>query len=252
MIDLQRAENSKRIFAFLTDLILMSILTAGIYLLLSWMLNVDSYSEKYDGIKEEYEQLYNVKFGLSQEEYDKLEQSEKNNYKAAVDAMNSDEEASSAIKKSYSLSIGIFLGGIIVSFVVFGFIVPLILKEGRTAGKRLFGLAVIRSGFTHASPVVIFTRNVIGTGVFEIILPIMIFLSSLMNLTGVFGIILLVIFIAAELIVFAKSSGHRLLHDVLADTVVVDWASQRVFDTPEERDRFIEEEKSRREESRLY
>jgi hypothetical protein len=68
----------------------------------------------------------------------------------------------------------------------------------------------------------------------------------------VFGIIILAVFAVAEFIVFFRSSGHKLLHDVLADTVVVDWASQRVFDTPEERDRFIEESKRLQNEHRLY
>lgn len=252
MIDLQRAENSKRIFAFLTDLILMSILTAGIFLLMSWILNIDSYSDKYEEIKAAYESEYDVRFGLTQEEYDKLTEKEKDNYRNAVSAMNGDEQANAAIRKSYLLSFAVFLGGTVISFIVFGFAVPLIMKEGRTVGKRLFGLGVIRSGYTHVSPFIVFARNVIGTGVFEIILPVMIVLSSLMGVTGVFGIIILAVFAVAEFIVFFRSSGHKLLHDVLADTVVVDWASQRVFDTPEERDRFIEESKRLQNEHKLY
>ena len=166
--------------------------------------------------------------------------------------MNGDEEANKAVKSLYLSVFGIFTSGIIASFLIFDFAVPLILKDGRSLGKRLFGIGVIRTGFTHVSPFIVFTRNVIGKGVFEFLLPIMILISSVMGLTVVFGIALLAVFLIAETVVLIKSSGGRFLHDVLADTVAVDWESQRIFVNEEERDEYIKEQERLSRENDIY
>ena len=47
MLDLQKAPFSKRLFAFLADLILSSILIAGLYFVMSAALDVDGYNAIY-------------------------------------------------------------------------------------------------------------------------------------------------------------------------------------------------------------
>lgn len=241
MIDVQRAPYSKRLFAFLADVILAGIITAGLYFLLSAAFNVDSYTNRYKEIIAGYERDYGVSFKTTAEEYAKMTEDEKENYKNAVDAANNDKDANDAIVTSYTLSFIIFASGIVLSTVILDFMIPIFTKDGRSLGKLLFGLGVMRRGCTKISTPVLFVRNVIGKGVFEAALPAVIILTVFNNVTGIFGVILLVIFLIAEIFSLIKSGGSSMLHDVLADTVVIDWASQRIFKTVAERDEFIKE-----------
>ena len=95
-------------------------------------------------------------------------------------------------------------------------------------------------------------RGVIGKGVFELVLPILIILSVLSGKTGVFGLILLGVMVIAEIVVLIRSDSNSMLHDVLADTAVVDWASQRIFENEKQRDAYIREQKEAEEQNKLY
>lgn len=252
MIDIQKASVSKRLYAFLLDMIIASILTSGLYLGLSAALRVESHSQKYKDIIAVYEQQYGVQFGKNEEEYAAMSEAEQNNYKAAVDAANSDEEANKEIKTFYVMTFTVFASGIILSMLILEFIVPMITRDGRTLGKLLFGLGVMRKSCLRIGKPVLFIRGVIGKGVFELILPVMILYSVLNGFTGVFGIILLCVFVIFELVVFIKSGGSELLHDMLSDTVVVDWGSQMIFDSAGERDEYAEKLKKQQAESDPY
>ncbi|MBO4217191.1 MAG: RDD family protein [Clostridia bacterium] len=252
MYDLQRAAFSKRLFAFLADLILAAILITGVYFVMSAALDVDGYNAKYTEILKSYENKYGVTFGVTQEQYGAMTQEEKDNYRAAVDAMNSDAEANDAIKTSYRLVFIIFSVGIILSMTLLEFVIPLLFGDGRTLGKRLFGLGVMRRSSLKISPASLLIRGVIGKAVFEMILPVLIFLSVITGVTGVFGVIMLAVYLAAEIVAYATSHTGAFLHDVLADTVVVDWDSQMIFGTAEERDAYYENKKASEEARRLY
>ncbi len=252
MNDLQRAAFSKRLFAFLADLILASILISGIYFVMSAALGVDGYNARYNEIMTSYEEEYGVKFGVTAEEYGGMTPDEKENYKAAVDAMNNDAEAKEAISTSYRLVFIIFASGIIVSMAILEFAVPLAFGDGRTLGKRLFGLGVMRRSSVKISPTVLFVRGVVGKAVFEMILPVLILLSALAGATGFFGIVLLVVFAVAEIAAYAISRTGAFLHDILADTVVIDWDSQMIFDSIAARDEYIKKKNAEHEANKLY
>lgn len=239
MPDIQKAAFSKRLFAFLADAVLISIIASALFILFSAVLKTDSYSKKYDEIVKKYESEFGVVFGLSAEEYEKLSDAEKTNYKNAVDTVNGDEEANKAVKTYYTLFLTEIAGGILIAVLLTEFVVPVILKDGRTPGKRLFGLGVMRNGCLAISTPVLFVRAVIGKGLFEIILPAVILFTALTGITGVFGIGLLIIFAVFEVFSLIKSGGSAFLHDVLTDTVVIDWASQRIFRSAAERDEYM-------------
>ena len=129
---------------------------------------------------------------------------------------------------------------------------PLLLKDGRTLGKRLFGLGVMRTNYVRITPVQLFVRGVIGKGVFELVLPILIVMSVLSGRTGMFGLILLGAMVIAEIVVLVKSDSNSMLHDVLADTAVVDWASQMIFENEKQRDEYVRRQKEEIEQNKLY
>ena len=252
MIDLQKAPFSKRLFAYLADLILASIVIVGVYFVMSAALDVDGYNAKYYEKLSEYEEKYGVSFDTTAEQYAAMTQEEKDNYKAAVDAMNGDEEANDAIKTSYRLVLIIFTSGIILSTAVLEFAIPLAFGDGRTLGKRLFGLGVMRRSGIRVSPTVLFARGIIGKAVLELILPVLILFSVLSGYTGVFGIVMLIAFCIAEIAAYAVSRTCAFLHDILADTVVIDWGSQMIFDSIEARDEYYKKKKEAEEARKLY
>ncbi len=88
---------------------------------------------------------------------------------------------------------------------------------------------------------VLFVRGVIGKAVFELLLPVVMTATALMGVTGIFGFIMLGVFAVAECVALVKTGGQCFLHDILADTYVVDWSSQPIFDTAEQRDAFLKE-----------
>ena len=150
------------------------------------------------------------------------------------------------------LSLATLAGGIFVAMLLLEFVVPLIAKDGRTPGKLLFGLGVMRSGRIRISGPVLFVRGIVGKCLFELILPIAILFSVFTGITGPFGLILLGVFAAAEVAVLIRSKGSSMLHDVLADTVVVDWQSQRIFPDAETRDAYDREAENAANENRVY
>lgn len=252
MIDLQKAPFGKRIFAFLADLIIASILVAGIYFAMSAILDIDGYTKKYDDIRVSYEEKYGVTYDVTQEQFSKMTDAEKDHYRKAVDAMNGDEEANKAITTAYTLSFVTFASGIVVSMLLLEFVVPLIFGDGRTLGKRLFGLGVMRTNFTRITPVQLFARGVIGKGVLELVLPVLLILTAMSGTTGIFGLVLLGVMIIAEIVVLIRTDSNSMLHDILADTAVVEWASQRIFENDKARDAFIREQQEESEKNKLY
>ena len=252
MLDLQKAPFSKRLFAFLADLILSSILIVGVYFVMSAALGVDGYNEIYNERLLKYEAEYGVSFGTTEEEYAAMTPEEKDNYRAAVDAMNGDKTANEAISTSYRLTFVIFTSGIIVSTAILEFAIPLAFGDGRTLGKRLFGLGVMRREGLRIRPTVLFVRGVVGKAVLELILPVLILFSAFAGYTGFFGIAMLAAFVIAEIAAYAKSRTGAFLHDVLADTVVVDWDSQMIFDSKEALDEYINRKKADEEARKLY
>ena len=252
MIDLQKAPYAKRMFAFLADFVIAAMLTVGMYLLLANVLDTDGYLNRYNEICAEYEERYGVDYSTDEEAYSKMTDEEKAHYKEAVDAMNADEEANKAITGYFTLTLVILSAGVFGSVILLEFVIPVILKDGRSLGKRLFGLGVMRTGFTRASAPIIFVRNVIGKGVMEFILPALTFISVITGVTGVFGWVLIAVFAAGEVFSLVKLGPGRFLHDVIADTVAVDWGSQMIFESEEQRDEYIDKLKQQKKEEETY
>ncbi len=250
--DLQRATVSKRVFAFLLDFILASILIAGLYVLLAAVLRPNEYQKRYTEILSSYEERYGVSFDTSQEAFDAMSEEEKENYRNAVDAMNADSEANRAITTAYRRTLIIFVTGILTSLLILEFVVPLFLGDGRTLGKRLFGVGVMRRTGIRVNATTLFVRSVIGKGVLEIIFPILILILSVSGITGFFGILLLAVLMIVQIAVYMRSGEGILLHDLLSNTVTVDWASQRIFADEAARDAYLSSGAEEEKQNRIY
>jgi uncharacterized RDD family membrane protein YckC len=135
--------------------------------------------------------------------------------------------------------------------VLLEFVVPLLLKNGQTLGKKIFGAALMRTDGVKVSPVQMFIRTVLGKFTIEIMIPVYVLVMIYLNAIGIVALAVLGAILVGQLLSLTMSKTNGLLHDVLAGTVLVDMASQRIFETPEERLEYIKrlhaEEASRQE-----
>ncbi len=247
--DLQKAGLSKRLAAYMLDAILLIVLVTGIAALLSGVLQYQSYMETfYDGY-DRYQKEYGVNFGISQEEYDKLTPEQKENFDAATEALNKDEAFLYAYNMMTNLLLVIITASILLGYLILEFLIPLKLGNGQTVGKKIFGLAVMRTDCVKISPVILFIRTILGKYTIETMVPVMIILMILIGQLGLLGTVILGLILLTQVIMLIATHTNSLIHDLLASTVVVDMASQMIFGSELERIAYkqrMQEEKAAR------
>lgn len=227
-ISIQKASIWKRISAHLLDAILALILAVGFAFGVSAILKYDSHLDQLAAYEKEYAQIYGIDLTLSEDEINELPEEDQAKLEQATDAYHNDErvlktEATLMYIVIAMVSVGAFLACLLVYFII-----PLFFKNGQTLGKKVFGLAVMRTNCVKASNPVLFVRSMIGLYAMEVMAPI--FLLSI----GVVGAITLVLLVILEIVVMCVTKTNSSIHDLLSDTVVVDFASQQIFESEEE------------------
>ena len=234
MLDIQKASMWKRISAYILDIILLAIAAVGVAFLLSAALNFTGQFDKIDQIRVKYEAEYGVKFDITEEEYEKLSDEEKEKYDAADEALNVDNDFKYASDMLIHLSSIILIFGLLAAYLITEVTVPLIFKNGQTVGKKVFGVAVMRKDGVRITPVFLFARTILGKYTLETMVPVMIIMMIFMRFVGIMGTVILAVILIAQIVLLIATKARTPLHDILAQTVTVDFASQMIFDSPEE------------------
>lgn len=227
--DLQKGSVWKRIAAWIFDTILVLVLAVGFGFLLSTAMGYEGYSDTLYAGYEKYETQYGVTFNISQEEYLQESQQYRDNYDAAYEALLADGEVIYAYNMVLQMSLTITAIGILLSVLSLEFAVPLLLKNGQTVGKKIFGLGVISSNGVRMNTMQLFVRALLGKYTVETMIPVFIVLMvffGIMDLTGtlvLFGLLIL------QAVLLIATRTNSLIHDLLPGTVVVDLASQMIF-----------------------
>lgn len=232
--DLQKASIWKRVSAFLFDVILWGVLAVGVALLLSSIFGYDVHTARLDEIYQSYEGEHGVSFSVTAEEYADYTDAQIAQLDKAMKALAADEELIHVSGILLNLTLLITTFSILLAFVVWELIIPLILGNGQTLGKKIFGVAVMRVDGVKLAPLLLFVRTVLGKFTLETMIPVFLIIMLYFNLTGIVGIGAIVVLLLAQVILVIASHTNALLHDKLASTVVVDFASQMIFDTPED------------------
>ena len=227
---LQKADFWKRFSAWMVDTVLVIVLAMVFALATSAIVQYDAYYAKYTAITTEYETEYGVT--LSSEEYEKLSEDDKAAYdeqkKQMQTALSKNEEAMQLASKISSLLVTIACVALLGGTFIAHFIIPLCLKNGRTLGKKVFGLAVTRTNGVKITAPILFVRSMIGLYAMETMAVIM------LCTMGIVGIVAALLVQALQIGVMIKTKHNGSIHDLLSDTAVVDFASQRIFDTQED------------------
>lgn len=231
--DLQKANIWKRISAYLCDMILIGIVAVGMAFLLSMVLGYDTYTERMDASYAEYEERFGVSFDISEQDFAALSDAEKAAYEEAWRALVSDEEFSRNYSMAISLTVVILTFGILFAYLLLEFFVPLLLKNGQTLGKKVFGIGVMRADGVKLTAPLLFVRSVLGKYTVETMVPVMIIVMILLGALGIFGTVLLAALTVAQMALLFGTQTRAQIHDKLAGTVVIDMASQMIFDSPE-------------------
>jgi len=80
----------------------------------------------------------------------------------------------------------------------------------------------------------IFIRTILGKYTLETMIPVLICVMIYFNMAGLTAVLVLVAIALLQIILIAATKTNSLIHDLLAKTVVVDFASQRIFGSEQE------------------
>ncbi len=233
MGDFQKAGMWKRISAALLDLVLLVTVVIGVALLLSTVLNYAQYVERMDALYDEYEAEYGLSFDITAEEYQAMSPEEKIPYDEAYDAFANDEEALLVQGKLFTYALMIVSFSILAGYLLLEFLVPLLFGNGQTLGKKVFGIGVMRIDSVKISPLLLFARSILGKCTVETMVPALLLVMLIFNLMGAIAVFVIIGLAVLQIVLVAATKGRTPIHDVLAQTVTVDFASQRIFDSPE-------------------
>ena len=233
-VDIQKASFWKRISAFMLDAIVMVILAVGCGAALSGALRFSEYNEKVQAAYTQYEEDYGISFELTQEEYETMLPEERARFDEAYDALIADQEAMYAYNMTIYLSMLITTMGILIAVILLEFVGPMMLGNGQTLGKKVFGLGVMRVDSVRLTTIQLFIRTFLGKFTIEIMIPILLVLALFFNIIGPVGLIVLGGILLLQVILLGISKTNSAIHDYLAGTVVIDIASQRIFDTTDD------------------
>ena len=238
---IQKASFWKRISAYMIDTVLMIFLTMALFLVFSPIFKVDDHSQKLRDYKNQYAAQYEVDLDLASKNSSTIPEEEKaayeanyEKYEAMNEAMAKDKEVQAVnadiiIAFAASFAVSIFFATLLLCFVI-----PLLFKDGRTLGKRVFGLAVIRTNGVKISTPVLFIRSMVGVYAIETMFPILLVFMMIMGMLGLIGGILLIGFALLQIACMITTQNNQCVHDLLTDSVVVDMASQTIYETEED------------------
>ena len=238
---IQRANFWKRFSAWLVDTVLVFLLAMAIFIPLMEIPQISSLSEELSSIqtiyKEEIETQYSINLDLTEEEYNALSPNDKTQYDTASDALNQILTADARFMElradRLSVMFTIACITLFVGILLAHFVLPLILKNGQTLGKKTFGIAVMRTNGVKISAVQLFIRSMVG--LFAIETMAVIFLLTIFPVGSIAAILVQCLQIG----VMIKTPHNGSIHDLLADTAVVEFISQRIFETEEERVEYL-------------
>ncbi len=229
-VSIQRASITRRLTAAFLDLILLFTLAVGFGWLLAKITGLAGHSDTLQAAYDQYEAEYGISFDIDQSTYDAMNPEEKANWDGAYQALISDGEAMRAYNLLNNLMLLVLTGGVTLSYLVLEFGVPLILKNGQTVGKKVFAMAVMRKDGVKVNGVQLFIRSILGKCTVGTMLPI--YIVALWSQLGIIGTIVLAALGLGQVILLFIGD-HALIQDRMANTVVVDMNSQRIFESEE-------------------
>ncbi|MCQ2771190.1 MAG: RDD family protein [Clostridia bacterium] len=232
--DIQKASIFKRVSALLLDLIVLAVLSTGFAYLSSFVLNVSSHQDKLQSYYDYYVENYDVNFGLTEADFEKMSEEELNHYKEVEKIIQQDTAFNDEKNTVVLLTLLTTFLGILLGFTVSEFVIPLIFKNGQTIGKKVFSIVVLKSNSVKMSNVQFFVRTYLGKFALETMIPVNIVTMLLLGIDMSGGAIVVIILSIVQVIMVLATKNRTAFHDMLSFTVVCDSSSQMIFESEEE------------------
>ena len=201
---------------------------------LSAILGYDKYMDVIEQVEQEYIEKYDINPDITDEERAALTPEEEAVYDEYNKARQDDERLLIAYNMLFNLSLAITSVSILLAYVIMELIVPIIFKNGQTLGKKAFGLAVVHTNGVRLHGQAHFVRTIIGKCLIEAIIPAYFVIMILFGGLGIVGVVVLALMLVLQIFVIAYTKTRSAIHDLIADTVVVDYASQMIFENADE------------------
>ena len=253
-------KNSKRIAAWIVDIILIIVVATGIALFTSLVYGYDNYNDKC------YEK--NIEYGIYVEDpYGKIEFNDKKyiiytdtpgatetEYLARIEERNNDVEFREAYSKMSVGQVLIVTSGIVGSVLIFECIIPLCLKHGRTIGMKFFDIGYVTDEGIDVDFKTVFIRFLFGKLIVGGLIPysglmLALFIPTyytLVGLVALFGVPIL------NLLLLCITPEKRGIHDFIAKCIPVDNTCQIYFKTTEELNKAKAEEEANKNIKKYY
>lgn len=248
MFTVQKSSLSKRIAAFLLDLILLTILAVGFAFLVSLVCNYDhyvdlstEYYEEYSNYEATYGESLSASFGLPFDEA--LEHLLKSDYASlsvadaaafdAYHALTPVDEVNYCYTMIYQLMMLMTTVGILFAYITLEFIVPLFFKNGQTIGKKIFGICLVRPDCVKINVMSLFVRTFLGKYTIGTMVPVFIVYLIIFAGIGPVGAFVLIGLLLLEIGLLLFTKNKTMIHDLMSGTVVVDYSTQSIFETEE-------------------
>ena len=232
--DLQKASTWKRISAFLFDFIILVMAVAGFAFLLSAVFGYDKHNTALNDAYAKYEAEYGVVFDISQEEFIQKTEAEQQAWNNAYQALIQDKDAMYSYNMVINLTLVISTLAILFGYLVLEFFIPIKFGNGQTLGKKIFGIAVMRTDGVKVTAPLLFIRTILGKFTIETMIPVLICVMIFFNMIGIVGMLILGLILLVQIILMITTHTNSCIHDVLAKTVAVDMLSQLIFENEEE------------------
>ncbi|MDE7439523.1 MAG: RDD family protein [Clostridia bacterium] len=271
MFELRKIGFVRRASALLLDAILLAVLTTGFMFIISLICNYDheqklvvEYYNEWDGYRKEYAKDVSEAYGFTY----KAEDEDNTEYtitdaddkavtlddvwnklkdskgvsdnpitKEAYEKYNSltpIEEVNRQLSYTYSLLFMMISVGILLAYLVLEFVIPIILKNGQTVGKKVFGIGLVRPDCVRMTIPQLFARTVLGKFAVETMFPVLLVILFLFANLGLMAIVLFAAITILNIAVFFASKNRTPLHDVFAHTVAIDIKLQVIFQSTDE------------------
>ena len=232
--DIQQASILKRISAFILDIILLATAAVGFAYLTAVVVKIDDHQQNLQDKYDYYEETYNVKFGLTQEEIDALTEEEKAHYDEVEAILQNDEELIKEYNLVVNLTLIIIFVGSLLATLILEFVIPIIFKNGQTIGKKAFALMVVKANSVRINNVQLFVRTIFGKFLIELIIPAYVIVALMFGQLGRLWLFFLIALAILQLILLFATKNHTVIHDAISFCVVCDKQTQKVFENEDE------------------
>ena len=229
--DLQKASLSKRLSAFLIDFLIFCLVALAIAPLISNLVGYNAKLNEFKSFYDKYEEIYGIDTNISAEEYNALSDADKIKFDQATAAINSDKEMLDMYADLISLILLVISISILLSFIILEVVIPLIFKNGQTLGKKIFGIAVMRTDGVRITPFQVCVRAILGKFTVETMFPLFLLLFVSLDMMGLIGFLVIGALLILQIVVMIATKTNSMIHDLFAVTVTVDLTSQTIFNT---------------------